>query len=91
MSGCNKLKEVFVMKTKDLPEITAALYEKQTVTAPPFLTTPVGYWGILGITVSGMGSLRSHPTWQLLLYRIVLALTITILQHGCSRYCAVHL
>ena len=28
MSGCNKLKEVFVMKTKDLPEIAAALYEK---------------------------------------------------------------
>ena len=28
MSGCNKLKEVFVMKTKDLPEITSALYEK---------------------------------------------------------------
>lgn len=28
MNGCNKLKEVFVMKTKDLPEITYALYEK---------------------------------------------------------------
>ena len=28
MSGSNKLKEVFVRKTKDLPEITSALYEK---------------------------------------------------------------
>lgn len=93
MSGCNKLKDVFVMKTKDLLEITAALYEKLKADGYSATVLDNTRWilGILGITVSGMESLRSHPPWQLLLYRIVLALTITILRHGCSQYCAVHL
>ena len=28
MIGCNKLKEVFIMKTKDLPNVASALIEK---------------------------------------------------------------
>lgn len=93
MSGCNKLKEVFVMKTKDLPEITAALYEKLKADGYSATVLDNTRWILrhFGITVSGTGSLRSHLPWRLLLHRIVLALTITILQHGCSRYCAVHL